>query len=180
MRMPEHGINHVRTARVPAAGLPGIAWRALLLGGLWWLITQGRAEAWLIGLPAVVLAAYASVALDRWPATGLRVVALPAFLALFLRESIRGGLDVALRTLGPRLRVEPGFRRYRLRIGHPSARVLLINCIGLLPGTLAADLDGDHAELHLLDTAVDPTPSLRQLEQAIAGLFGAPLEADDD
>ena len=157
----------------------GIAWRVLLLGVLWWLIPQGRTDAWLVGLPAVVLAALASVALGYNRHAGFSPAALPAFVILFLRDSVRGGLDVAWRTLGPKVRIAPGFRRYRLRVNHPAARVLLINCIGLLPGTLAADLDGNNAELHLLDTGVDPAPQLRQLEQAIARLFGAPLETAD-
>lgn len=161
------------------ARMSGIAWRTLLLAVLWWLITQGRMDAWVVGLPAVVLAALASVALGNDRDSGFSPAALPAFLVLFLRDSVRGGLDVALRTLGPELRVAPGFRRYRLRVSHPAARVLLINCIGLLPGTLAADLDGDYAELHLLDTAVDPAPQLRQLEQAVARLFGTPPETGD-
>ena len=38
--------------------------------------------------------------------------------------------------------------------------MLLINCIGLLPGTLAADLDGDYAELHLLDASDNPDPQI--------------------
>ena len=163
-------------ARGRADRVTGIAWRALLLAVLWWLITQGQTEAWLVGLPAVVLAALASVALGNDRRPGFSPAALPAFVMLFLRDSVRGGLDVAWRTLGPRLRVAPGFRRYRLRVAHPAARVLLINCLGLLPGTLAVYLEGDHAELHLLDTGVEPVPQLRQLEQAIARLFGARLE----
>ena len=156
-----------------------IAWRTLLLAVLWWLITQGRTDAWLVGLPAVVLAALASVALGNDRGSGFSPAALPAFLMLFLRDSVRGGLDVAWRTLGPKLRIAPGFRRYRLQLDHPAGRVLLINCIGLLPGTLAADLDGDHAELHLLDTRIDPAPQLRQLEQAVGRLFGLLLETSD-
>ena len=167
-------IRSLTTARMSV-----FAWRTLLLAVLWWLITQGRTDAWLVGLPAVMLAALASIALGNERRSGFSPAALPAFLVLFLRDSVRGGLDVALRTLGPRLRVAPGFRRYRLRVNDPAARVLLINCIGLLPGTLAADLDGNHAELHLLDTGVDPAPQLRQLEQAIARLFGAPTETSD-
>jgi multicomponent Na+:H+ antiporter subunit E len=154
-------------------------WRTLLLAVLWWLITQGRMDAWLVGLPAVVLATLASVALDNEQRSGFSLAALPAFLILFLRDSVRGGLDVAWRTLGPKVRVAPGFLRYRLRVDHPAARVLLINCVSLLPGTLVADLDGDDAELHLLDIAVDPTPQLMQLEQAVGRLFGIQLETDD-
>ena len=55
-----------------------------------------------------------------------------------------------------------------------------MNCISLLPGTLAADLDGDRVVLHLLDTGVDPEPDLRRLEDAIAGLFGLEMEQTND
>ncbi len=154
--------------------------RMAILAGLWWLMVQGRADAWLVGVPAVALAALASVHLGSPALPRISLTGLFAFLALFLRESIRGGIDVAFRTLGTRLRIEPGFRRYRLHISDPSARVLLINCIGLLPGTLAADLDGDHAELHLLDSSDSPDPQLLQLEQAVAQLFSLRLEAGDD
>lgn len=162
------------------AKLTSVLTSAAILAGLWWLIVQGRADAWLIGLPAVALASWASIRLGGNELPGLSLGGLVVFILLFLRESVRGGIDVARRTLGPGLRVEPGFRRYRLHISHPAARVLLINCIGLLPGTLAADLDSDHAELHLLDTSVNPDPQLLQLEQAVARLFNVPLETGDD
>jgi multicomponent Na+:H+ antiporter subunit E len=90
---------------------------------------------------------------------------------------VRGGLDVARRTLAPRLRIQPGFKNYRLQLNDPSARILFTNCLSLLPGTLAARLDGNHVELHLLDAGEDPEPGLRRLEQAIARLFGLFREA---
>ena len=161
------------------ATLPGIVTTTAILAGLWWIIVQGRADAWLIGLPAVALASWASIRLGGNQLPGLSPGGMVAFITLFLHESIRGGIDVARRTLGPALRIEPGFHSYRLHIRHP-ARVLLINCTGLLPGTLAADLDGDHVELHLLDTGVNPDLQLQQLEQAVARLFGLTLETGDD
>jgi multicomponent Na+:H+ antiporter subunit E len=150
--------------------------RAAILAGVWWVLAQGRPDAWLIGLPAVALAAFASIRLGTPAWSGLALRGLPAFAGLFLRESVRGGLDVARRTLGPTLQIAPGFHRYRLHISHPAARTLLINCIGLLPGTLTADLDGDHAILHLLDAGQDPAPQLHRLEASIARLFGLTLE----
>ena len=167
-------------AQAQKSTLVGIVTTTAILAGLWWIIVQGRADAWLIGLPAVALASWASIRLGGNELPGLSFGGLVAFITLFLRESVRGGIDVARRTLGPGLRIEPGFHRYRMHISHPAARVLLINCIGLLPGTLAADLDGDHADLHLLDTSVNPDPQLLQLEQAVARLFGLTLETGDD
>ena len=167
-------------AQARRATLTDIVTTTAILAGLWWLIVQGRADAWLVGLPAVALASLASIQLGSQPLPRLSLIGLFAFLGLFLRESVRGGIDVARRTLGPALLIEPDFHSYHLRISHPAARVLLINCIGLLPGTLVADLDGDHAELHLLDTGVNPEPQLQQLEQAVARLFNVPLETGDD
>jgi multicomponent Na+:H+ antiporter subunit E len=160
--------------------LTGIVTTTAILAGLWWLIVQGRADAWLVGLPAVALASWASIRLGGNALPELSIGGLVVFTVLFLRESVRGGIDVACRTLRPGLPIEPGFHRYRLHISHQTARVLLINCIGLLPGTLAADLDGDHADLHLLDTGVNPDLQLLQLEQAVARLFRLTLEASDD
>jgi multicomponent Na+:H+ antiporter subunit E len=57
--------------------------------------------------------------------------------------------------------------------------VLLVNCISLLPGTLAADLEDDHVELHLLDIREHHDPQLLRLEEAIARLYGLPLENGD-
>ena len=162
------------------ATLAGILAITALLAVLWWLIAQGRSDAWLVGVPAVALAALASARLGGAALPALSLVALPGFIALFLRESLAGGLDVARRTLAPRLRIQPGFGRYCTRLQDPRARVLLVNCISLLPGTLAADLDGEHVELHLLDSRDDPDPQLRRLEQAIARLFGIRLETPDD
>jgi multicomponent Na+:H+ antiporter subunit E len=169
-----------RMVQAHRARLSGIVTITAILAGLWWLIVQGRADAWLIGLPAVAIATLASIRLGNQPLPRLSLRELFYFLVLFLRESVHGGIDVARRTLGPGLRIEPGFHRYRLHISHPAARVLFINCIGLLPGTLAADLDSDHAELHLLDTNVTPDLQLLQLEQAVARLFNVPLETGDD
>lgn len=166
-------------ADTPAATLPDMLVRTVILALLWWIIAQGQAGAWLIGLPAVVLAAMASIYLGRAKLPRISLTGLASFIALFLRESLRGGLDVARRTLAPQLRIRPGFKHYHLRLSEPSARVLMINCIGLLPGTLAARLDGDQVELHLLNAGDDPEPELIRLEQAIARLFGLSLETSD-
>jgi multicomponent Na+:H+ antiporter subunit E len=159
--------------------LAGIAARAAVLAGLWWLIVQGQPEAWLVGLPAVAFATFASVHLGSvaWPQ--LAIAGLPGFVVLFLRESVLGGIDVARRTLAPTLRIRPGFRSYHLQLRDPRARILLVNCISLLPGTLAADCQGDQVELHLLDAEENPDAGIRRLERAIARLYRLPLESAD-
>jgi multicomponent Na+:H+ antiporter subunit E len=156
--------------------LSAVMARAALLALLWWVITRGEASAWLIGLPAVLAAAVASVRLGRSGLLRVSPIGLAGLVALFVRESVRGGLDVARRTLAPRLRIRPGFRTFQVRLTDPLARVLLVNCISLMPGTLAARLEGNRLEVHLLDAGQDPDPDLHDLERAIARVFGLSLE----
>jgi len=114
-----------------AAVRPNMLVRTAILAFLWWLIAQGQTNAWLIGLPTVALAAMASVYLGRATSPEISLAGLSGFMVLFLRESVRGGIDVARRTLAPRLRIRPGFKTYRMQLTDPSARVLLVNCLSL-------------------------------------------------
>ncbi len=152
-----------------------IDWRTLALAGplagLWWLLTGGSPASWVIGLPAVAAAAWAGRRLGGDAGAGLSLLGLLRFLPFFFWESLRGGVQVAVRTLAPRLRIAPGFSVYRVRLGRPEARVFFANCVCLLPGTLAVDLDNERLELHLLDSASDPSAELRRLECAVARVY---------
>jgi multicomponent Na+:H+ antiporter subunit E len=143
----------------------------ILLAGLWWLITGGAATAWLIGLPAVGLAVWANRNLVDATRTQLSAWGLLRFMPYFLWASLRGGLDVALRTLTPRMRIEPGFMQFQTTLHQVSARTFFANCVSLLPGTLAADLKDDHLEIHVLNMASEPQAELTSLERAVARLF---------
>ncbi|MGD2074990.1 MAG: Na+/H+ antiporter subunit E [Gammaproteobacteria bacterium] len=148
-----------------------LAVRLGLLAGLWWLLTDGDTASWVVGLPAVAAALWAARRLRAPGAGALSVPSLLRLVPLFLWESLRGGVDVAQRTLSPRLRVRPGLAVYRIGLQREDARVFFTNCVSLLPGTLAADLDGDRLDLHLLDSGSDPEAELRRLEQAVARVY---------
>ena len=154
--------------------------RALLalipLAALWWVIAGGAPASWIVGGPAVLAAAWAVGRLGTGTGIRLSMAGLLRFLPFFIGESLRGGVDVALRTLAPRLRVTPGFLRYRTRLCAPAARVFLANCVSLLPGTLAAELEGDWLTIHALSTEADNEAELRRLERAVARLFSQDLE----
>lgn len=141
------------------------------LAALWALLTDADPGAWLLGVPALLAAAWAAWKLGGDVEAGLSPLGLLRFAPFFVWESLRGGLDVAARTLAPRMRIRPGFFLYRTRLLRQDARVFLANCVSLLPGSLAADLDGDHLEIHLLDAEADPSRDLRRLELAVARVF---------
>jgi multicomponent Na+:H+ antiporter subunit E len=150
-------------------------WRTALplasLAGLWWLLSDGDPASWLIGLPAVAAAFWSARRLGSYNTAPVSATALLRFLPFFLWESLRGGFDVALRTLAPRMRLSPGLMVYRTSLPRPDARLFFATCVSLLPGTLAADLDEDRLEVHVLDAGADATGELQRLESAVARVY---------
>ncbi len=138
-----------------------------------WLILAGLDPAsWIIGIPAVLLATWASAQLAPPGRGGFKPRGILSFLPYFLWQSVRGGADVTARVLHPRMRVAPGFQSYRTQLSEPAARVFFLDCISLLPGTLTADLRQDLITLHAIDASLDLEPELVALERRVAELFG--------
>lgn len=163
----------------PSAGLPWtrLAVRVPLFAGLWLVIAGTDPAAWLVGAPAIAAATWASLHLTQGDAAApFSIGGALRFGGFFLWESLRGGIDVAARTLGPRLRIRPGFIDYRCRLPGGRPRVLFANCVSLLPGTLAADLRDLDLSVHVLDLDSAAVAELGRLETAVARLFGLTLE----
>lgn len=141
--------------------------RALLLAGLWWVIAGGEPGSWLIGVPAVVVATWASVALRgrstrRWSITGVARLAW-----FFVVESLRGGVDVARRALSQPLDVKPTWATHRVSLPAGVPRLLLCSAVGLLPGTLAVSLNGDELLVHSLSGSASVSREVEALERCI-------------
>ncbi|MDJ0807548.1 MAG: Na+/H+ antiporter subunit E, partial [Gammaproteobacteria bacterium] len=147
-----------------------ILWFAVL----WWLISHGSLESWLIGVPAVAAAVWTNRRLKRSDKQPLSLPGLLRFIPFFLWESLRGGTDVALRTLAPRLRIRAGFLSYHCNLDQPASRILFAYCVSLLPGTLAADLQDGLLEVHVLDLDANHRAALGRLESAIEQIFQTP------
>ncbi|MBV2090777.1 MAG: Na+/H+ antiporter subunit E [Candidatus Thiodiazotropha sp. (ex Ctena orbiculata)] len=146
-----------------------------LLSLVWLLLAGQDWNSWLVGLPAVILATWSTLLL-RAPAEGrFNLPGFLRFLPYFIWESILGGIDVASRVVSPKMRIAPGFLSYRMRLSHPSARRLFVNSLSLLPGTLAADLDGDSLHIHALDRGTDPDGELKRLERMVSAVYGEDL-----
>jgi multicomponent Na+:H+ antiporter subunit E len=138
---------------------------------LWWLLSDGDANSWIIGVPAVVAAVWSASRTGTGDSRMLSLTGLLRFIPFFVWESLRGGVDVALRTLSPRMRIEPAFVAYNTALQNQSARAFFASCVNLLPGTLAADIIDDRLDLHLLDRKSDYARELRRLETAVARVY---------
>ncbi|RKT46187.1 Na+/H+ antiporter subunit E [Thiocapsa rosea] len=154
---------------------PAALSRAIGFALIWLILVGPDGASWIVGGPFVIAATLASLRLSKPRNSTLSLSSLARFAPYFLRESLRGGLDVAARVVLPRLRVQPGHQTYRVRLQSPPARLVFINTISLLPGTLSADLRGDLATVHALDVGTDIVEDLSALERRVAELFGETL-----
>ena len=152
----------------------GIDWstvvsRALLFSLLWWVLTDGTAGSWWIGAPAVAGAVIISVTLV--PPLGLVWREAMGFVPFFLWHSLKGGVDVAWRAFHPRLPITPELIEYPLRLPPGLPRIILVNTVSLLPGTLSAELGGQVLKVHVLDSLGDFLAELEALEQRVGCMF---------
>jgi len=157
---------------------PLLRW-LLLFALLWWVLTEGRPDAWTLGSLFVLLgvASAAAVSIDRgrWRAgTKLSLIGLLRLAPHFLWQSLSGSVDVALRALRPRPALDPALIVYRLRLPAGPAPVLLASIISLTPGTLAFVVGGS-LHIHILDIEDLDEARLQQLERLVAGVFGIKL-----
>jgi multicomponent Na+:H+ antiporter subunit E len=149
----------------------------IAFAALWAALSGGAADTWLVGAPVVAAAAATSLSLRPHLTAWWSLPGLLRFVALFLRESVRGGVDVARRAFHPDLPLRPALVRFETRLPTGPAEVALINAVSLLPGTLGAELRGRELTLHVLDSAAPVEAETRALEEAIAAVFRVPLDA---
>jgi multicomponent Na+:H+ antiporter subunit E len=163
------------TDRVESVGYFRALLTAILLTGLWWMLTEGDRGSWVVGVPAILAALAVRHTLPSPPPWRLSLPGLVGFAVFFVRESLRGGIDVALRVFRRELPIRPGFVRYRLSLPEGSARVLMVNVVSLLPGTLAVDLSGDDLTVQALDDTAAVAKELTELESRIGRLLALEL-----
>ena len=167
--------------------------RFLLFWALWWMLTDGRADALVLGLCCAAVAALVPLivaepgAVDAeidangdsgavWMRSGLlpTVLRVPLLMPFFLWQSLRGGTDVALRALRPRLPLSPALLDYRLRLPPGPAPVMMASLVSLMPGTLAT-INGNRLRVHVLDDSRGYQDELERLEVKVARVFGLAL-----
>lgn len=166
---------------IPDQTLPGATRRiALVIGGslvgaaLWLGLTGGDATSLFVGVPTVLVAVAVA---DRARAARFlpRLAALPGFLAFFLWQQMLAAGFIAARVMRRRITLEPGVVETRLQLRGDGARAVYMSALTLMPGTLAAALDGDRLSVHAIDRTADIAADLDRLQHRVARLFGQSL-----
>jgi multicomponent Na+:H+ antiporter subunit E len=171
-----------RVDRPAAKHPPARAWwraavlRAALFVAAWLVLTEGSLYGPGLAALTVVAATAASLALVPPGTWRLRPLALLRFAPFFVWESVRGGVDVAVRALRPALPIRPGYLRFPTRLRTGPARGFFATCLSLLPGTVSIEMDGDSVHIHVLDTRQPVPETLRRLEEHVAALFDEDIE----
>ncbi len=151
----------------------------LLRGGvlilIWWVLTDGAANSWWIGVPAVLLAVITSVML--LPPVSFVWYEFLRFVPFFLMRSLMGGIDVAWRAFHPSMPIAPDLIEFPLMLPPGLPRVFMANTINLLPGTLSAEIDQHVMKVHVLDSQKDFLTEFNAVEQSVARIFGIPHNA---
>lgn len=153
-----------------------VIWRTALFVLLWWVLSDGRLDSWTVGSGSVALATLLSLRLS--PPTRGRVSfpGLLRFLTYFVFQSLRGGIQVAWFAMRPQTGLRPAMREIDLRLPEGIGRVLLINTLNLLPGTLSVELQGRQLCLHVLDEHVSAEAEVRMAETFLARMLRLELE----
>ncbi|MEX0915026.1 MAG: Na+/H+ antiporter subunit E [Wenzhouxiangellaceae bacterium] len=135
-----------------------------------WLVFDGL-DGWPVGLLAAVIGGGLAAWLAEGPPFWWNPFRLVEFAGFFLFESFRGGIDVAWRSLHPRLPVTPGFFEHDIALPKGQPSTLLISVISLLPGTLSAELVRDDHVLVVHSLSSGGEQAVARLEHRIARLF---------
>jgi multicomponent Na+:H+ antiporter subunit E len=157
--------------------LAAITIRTIAFALLWWVFAEGSLRYPLLAAGGIAAAVLASLWLVPPGGPAWRLAGFARFVPFFLRESLLGGLDVARRAFDPRLPIEPGFIELPLRLPAGAPRVFFVAVVSLLPGTLSTALEGSSLRVHVLDRRMGVDRTLRRLEERVAELYGARLDA---
>jgi multicomponent Na+:H+ antiporter subunit E len=154
---------------------PRLLIRISVYGIIWVVLTGGRLESWILGVPVVLLAVWFAVRDRRFRSGRFSILGGLRFMGFFLKASLVSGFDVVRRALHPRLPLDPDLIGYRLSLTTESARVFMADAVSLLPGTLSADLADDHLTVHVLDRNAPVRADLQALEKRVAAMLEADL-----
>lgn len=157
--------------------LRSLVLRALVLTGGWWALSEGDASGYGFGAPMVTLALVVSLRLPRVRSPRWSPLGVVRLTFAFISRSLVGGVDVARLALSPRGMPAPALIGYALRLPAGAGRNLFMGTLSLMPGTLAASLEGDRLEIHVLvDGGERMILELRAWEERIATALGEALE----
>lgn len=154
--------------------------RVLLFCLLWIVIVEAHPAYLAYGLLAAPVAAAASLAWlppRRRPnhPTGVassvrRALSMAHLLGWLAMQSLRGGIDVASRSLARPVRVDPVEVVVPVELTG-GAKAVTLAVFGLLPGTIVAEVRDDEALVHTLSPEFDVAATWADLQRRVTAVL---------
>jgi len=165
----EKGDTHRGSYRKPSQLHP-ILMRTSVLVLFWWVLNRDDLASWIIGVPFIAAAVALSMVLAPPRTLRWRPLQLIRFMPVFIWESLKGGVDVTRRVFQPTMPLNPIIFNYKVNLPGGLPRLLMLNVVSLLPGTLSADMQGDQLILHILDKHTAFEKDLQRIENHILNM----------
>ncbi|MBF0335966.1 MAG: Na+/H+ antiporter subunit E [Alphaproteobacteria bacterium] len=140
--------------------------RLLAFACLWIVLTEGDVSSAFLAIGAVASAVIADALLNRGrgvgPLSALRAIRVLGRIPL---DSVKAGIDVAIRALRPSLPIRPGLVRVPIDVVDPAVRVATAYLTTVLPGTVCVAVEPGGLRLHLIDRRRDVGAQVAQVAQ---------------
>jgi multicomponent Na+:H+ antiporter subunit E len=148
---------------------------------LWTILAGVGLQATGVGIAAALVITFffarRASAFDELRFAPKRIVYAFIFLLVFLKALILSSMDVAYRTIHPKLPIKPGIVKLRTGLKTRIGRVVLANSITLTPGTITVEEKGEWLYIHWINVStIEPDESFKkiaaQFERYLEVIFG--------
>lgn len=141
---------------------------------IWLVLASGNPSSLLLGVPMVAAAAWLFHRAAKQPLGTWRLWPTVRFAAFFVVGSIRGAIDIARRTLSPKLAVAPVRFSYPTTLSGAGERMLFAAAVTLMPGTAATAVGKHWIGIHSLVPEPEVIREIAHCEALIAALTDNP------
>ena len=139
---------------------------------LWWWLVGWQPASLMVGVPFILLAAYSLTALRESRIASFNWQAAVQFTGYFFLQTLQGTWAVARLVLRNDANRQVGLTfSFPNSLKHDSARLLFINSISLLPGTLVIDFDEERLLIHSVDATNTGEAEIARCENKVAAIF---------
>jgi multicomponent Na+:H+ antiporter subunit E len=151
---------------------------SVVLGLLFWFGLNGRLETGVLISGIIVVAIAAAFPIKDAVFGDVKFsprafIAFIVWLIVFIGELIKSNIDVMLRVISPKVRINPAIVEVKTKLKTPLGRLALANSITLTPGTLTTDIKGDSLFIHWIDAS---STDVEGATKAIVAKFEKQLE----
>ncbi len=143
---------------------------------LWLVLAAGEPSSLLIGVPAIAGACWLYLRSAKRPPAAWRLWPALRFAAFFVVGSIRGAIDIAGRTLRPKLAIDPVRFSYPTALESAGERMLLAATVTLMPGTAATAVGDSWIGIHSLVPDPEVVDEIERCEALVSALTGKTQE----